>query len=259
MVGTAGAAEHWRGAGWGGDGTSWHDVLNWDDSIPSATTWDVNKTGEQGTPGNHNIRITANGTCGSGTIYNQPGYTVNMTVENGVTMTNSGALNYYAAGLFTVKTGAFYDMRNGQLAIEHSNLTTVIEDNAHLYCSTLRHNNGTKVDVYGLLEAWSVGRISADPGYSLNVYDGGEFVVYSGVPVGPWSKDGVVTMFIGSTVTLNGDHSAPLDYLAKVRAGEPGTWQVEYSNGWTTIMLVPEPASLLLGLCGLAMFRRRGA
>ncbi|HRR83688.1 MAG TPA: hypothetical protein P5316_01645 [Phycisphaerae bacterium] len=238
MAITVPAAEHWRGAGWGGDGTSWHDVLNWDDSIPSATTWDVNKTGEQGTPGNHNIRITANGTCGSGTIYDQPGYTVNMTLEENRTMTNSGALNYYAAGLFTVKTGAFYDMRNGQLGLESSGLTVAIEPNGRLFCSTLRHNNGAKVDVYGLLEAWTVSRIAADSGYRLAVYGGGEFLVHDSVPTGGWSKDGKVTQYLCSTVTLAGDHTAPADYLTKVQAGEPGTWDVSYSGGWTTIRLI---------------------
>lgn len=262
MVGMAGAAEHWRGAGWGGDGTSWNQTANWDDTVPWNTSWDVNVTGEQGTPSNHVINVNQSGTVSGGTVANQAGYTVTMTLLSGITLTTSSpnGLTWNGAGSLTIKPNAMWDMRYGQLALENSGLTTVIEDEARLFCSTLRHNNGTKMDVYGLLEAWSVGRISADPGYRLNVYDGGEFVVYSAVPTGGWSKGGLVTMFLGSTVTLYGDHSAPSDYLTKVQAGEAGTWQVEYSGGWTTIQLVPEPASLLLlGLSGLTMIRRRKA
>jgi len=238
VVSTAGAAEHWRGAGWGGDGTSWNDLLNWDDAIPSNTSWDANGTGEQGTPSNHDIHITEDDTSGSGTIYNQAGYTVDLTVESGVTMTNSGDLAYHAARTFTVMSGAFYDMRYGQLGLESGPLTVTI--GGHLFCSTLRHNNGAMVDVYGLLEAWTVSRISAEGTYRLSVYNGGEFVVYTEVPdTGGWSDGGKVTQYLGSIVTLAGDHTA--NYTDLVQMGEPGVWDVSVDGGYTQILLRDGP------------------
>jgi hypothetical protein len=237
--------------GYVGDGWDFNNGYNWDDDVnPSGEAWNIFRRtyAPYPLPMNLDIHVTSDIATSTGTINNVAGYTyvVKLTVDNGVTVTNSAALTYNSAGLFTVKTGAFYDMRYGQLALENKNLTMVIEEDAWLFCSALRHNNGAKVDVNGLLEAWSVSRISDDAGYRLAVYDGGEFLVHTGVPSGGWSKGGKVTMFIGSTVTLYGDHSAPSDYLAKVQAGEPGVWEVSYDGGWTTIKLVP--VTLLLDI-----------
>jgi len=242
MVATANAAVDWDG-NYDGDGDGWdfNNGLNWDDNVnPSGDAWNIFRRtySPYPPPMDLDIRITSDIATSTGTIYNVSGYTytVDLTVDSGVTVTNSAALAYNPPGEFRVKTGAFYDMRYGQLGLENGNLTMVIEPDARLFCSTLRHNNGAMVDVYGLLEAWTVSRISAEGTYRLNVYGGGEFVVHSGVPAGAWGDEGLVTMFLCSTVTLNGDHST--DYLTKVQAGEPGTWDVEFDGTWTTIRLI---------------------
>jgi hypothetical protein len=245
MAATAGAAQHWRGPGWGGDGTSWSDVLNWDDTIPWNTSWDVNVTGEQGTPSNHVINVDQSGTVTVGTIAAQAGYTVTMTVLSGITLTtaNPNGVNWNGAGSLTIQSNATWDMRYGQLDLEISSATVTIEDGGLIYCGTLRHNNGAKMDVYGDLRAFTVSRIATDPGYRLAVYDGGLFRVDSGVPapgVG-WGRGGKVTQYVGSTVMLAGDHTG--HYLELVQAGEAGAWDVLYQGGYTYITYYYNPCN----------------
>lgn len=253
MAAMANAAVDWDGD-YDGDGDGWdfNNGYNWDDDVnPSNSSWNIFRRYPPSYPNypppmNLDIHITSDITTVTGTINKVAGYTytVNLTVDNGVTVVNGpsnanpGSLNYYNDGRFTIKSGATYDMRYGQLATETSGVIVTIEDNAMLYCSTLRHNNGTKMDVYGELRAWTVSRIAADPGYRLAVYGGGLFRVDSGVP-SAWGKGGKVTQYVCSTVMLAGDQTG--NYLNLVQAGEPGVWDVQFEGGYTYIRLLPGP------------------
>jgi len=240
MASTAGAAVDWEGDNNGlGDGWDFNNGLNWDDHVnPEGNGWNIHRRdwGYYIPFKAWDIQVTSNISTGGGSIYERTGYPIDFTVNSGVTFVST-TLTFESAGTLTVESGAFYDMRYGNLNLENGNLTVTIDADGHLYCSTLRHNNGAMVDVHGLLEAWQVSRISAEGTYRLNVYGGGEFVVRSGVPADGWAEGGKVTQFVNSTVTLYGDFRT--DYLTKIQAGEAGSWQVEYDGAWTTIQLFP--------------------
>ncbi len=244
MVSAAYASNDWDG---GGDGTTWSDGNNWDDpeNVPpqAGETWTVNKS--SGATWNILVDQSPAWTIGGGSINpsNLSGSYVDLTVPTGVTLTSSGGLDFKSAGTLTIEDGATYDMRYGQLTIERADTITIIEADGEMLVSTLRHDNGTKLHVYGDLWIWTISRIAVDPGWLFNVYDGGKVTVAGVVPYTVWAEGdpGVIGMYIGSTVEMTGNHLA--DFRNKVVAKE-GVLTAEIVGGYTVVTCVaeiPEP------------------
>ncbi len=246
MAGVGYASVDWTGAG---DGWDFNNNDNWDDPIGPNESWRFYyKYYSPYVMTDVDVTVTAPIITRAGTIVNK-GHTANLTIASGASLTmgsgvNPDGISYNSKGTLTVKSNATLDMRYGQLTLDNpAGTNAIIEANGELRVSTLRHDNGADVHVYGYLWIWQISRIAIDPGWLFNVYDGGRVRVEGVVPYTVWSESdpGVIGMYIGSTVELVGDHL--YDYKNKVVAKE-GVLQAVYSGGWTTITCVdelPEP------------------
>ncbi len=272
MANAAMATIDWWGDGaglvQGGNNWEFNDPNNWDDRIVPPPNDDWRVFGKYAAYlGNVDMTVTSSIFTSSGTIVYVAGKTCNLTINGGAELSMGGpglahGIAYNSPGALTIKSGGILDQKYGQLGLEHENLVTTVESGGLLEVSTLRHNNGTKLHVYGTLWAWTIGRIAIDSGWLFNVYDGGLLTVAGTVPTTVWSTGdpGVVGMFIGSTVEMVGDHTG--DWSNKVEAKEAGIWEVDFGiskAGYTTVKLVPEPATALFLLAGLPLLRRRRA
>lgn len=237
---TAGAAEHWRGAGWGGDGTSWSDVLNWDDMLPWDTSWDVNRSGEQGTPANHVINVDISGTTTVGRVYFQSGYKTAMTINSGVTFdTQRLEIDNNAASSLTIEPGAQWniDAITGQMVIGRGTRVDVF---GGLSTLDLRINDGyVVINVHGVAECGQIGKFSDDPGHEINVHSGGLLAIGAGGINWDNNPNRRIGVHKSGTVQLAGDRTG--DYLDVITNLDAGTWVVDYSvtrTDYTTITLV---------------------
>ncbi len=263
MVSVATAATDWTGAG---DGWSFQGNGNWDDPspAPAGDSWRIYyKYYAPYAMSDVDITCTTNVVTRGGQIVNK-GHFAKLTIANGASITmgssvNPDGISFNSPGALIVKTGGLLDQRYGQLTIDNPNTTTTIEAGGDMLVSTLRHDNGTKLHVYGDLWIYTISRIAIDPGWLFNVYDGGKVTVAGPVPTTVWSTGdpGVIGMFVGSTVEMLGDHTA--DWSNKVVAQEAGTWDISLAGGYTIVKLVPEPATALFLLAGLPLLRRRRA
>jgi len=258
MVGTAQAAEHWRGAGWGGDGTTWSQTANWDAVVPWGTSWDVNRTGEQGTPSNHVINVDASGSTTTGHIYAQPGFSTQMTVLSGVTLTTQSLLLDNTAGNVTVQPGAQLNVNAGDAYLDIGSWNTVTVSGGYLGDWLRLLDGHATMNVYGTAQVWGISKWSDDPENVINVYNGGTFALDAGGINWDGNPNRRIGMYVSGRVQRAGDWST--NYMTFVTNLEPGSWEVDYGvtrAGWTTIHLTPEPASLLLLCLGLPLLRRR--
>lgn len=255
---TVNAAEHWRGAGYTGDGTSWSDNGNWDEVVPWGTTWDVNRSSEQGTPSNHVINVDASGTTSSGTVYYQAGYVTNINVLSGVTLSTANLTLQNRAGNLNVEPGAQLNVDVGDASLVIGSWNTVTLQGGYLGDYLRLEDGHATLDVYGNGEVWGISKWSDDADNVINVYNGGTFAVNWGGINWDGNDSRRIGVYVCGTVQLAGDWTT--GYLDVVTNLEPGTWDVDYGitrGGWTTIHLVPEPASLLLLALGLPLLRRR--